>query len=107
MPKEMPKEKLLVKIHETSREVVALADKSLVGKKFEDGKLQLDVNEHFFKGSEISEEKAIKLLKEKLEDDACFNFVGENSVQAGIKAGIINRENIIKIQGIPHAMMLM
>lgn len=103
----MPEKNLFVKVHEVYREIVAVSDKEIIGKKFEEGNLQIYVNEHFFKGQEMSEDKAVKLLKEKLEDDACFNFVGENALNAGIKAGIIDKNKIIRIQGIPHAMMLM
>ncbi|OYT37628.1 hypothetical protein B6U82_01370 [Candidatus Pacearchaeota archaeon ex4484_31] len=98
---------VLIKIHKAYREIVAVCDPELIGKKFEEGKRQLEVNEQFFKGKEMDEEEAIELLKEKFVDDACFNFVGENAVKVGIKAGLIDeKEGIMKIQGIPYALYL-
>ncbi|MEM1535659.1 MAG: DUF424 family protein [Candidatus Pacearchaeota archaeon] len=98
---------VLIKVHEVYRKIVAVCDKELLGKRFEEGKLQLEINERFYGGEELSEEKAIKLLRKAFQDDACFNFVGKNSVELGIKAGIIDSKCIIKIQGVPHALALL
>lgn len=97
-------EKILINIHEHYRKIVAVCDSDLLGKKFEEGKMQLDVNEKFYGGKEYEKKKALKILKNALEDDACFNFVGKNSVNLGIEAGLIKKENIIIIQGVPHAL---
>ena len=39
-------------------------------------------------------------------EDATFNIVGEKSVALAINTGIITREGIKSIQGIPFAMVL-
>jgi hypothetical protein len=98
---------ILVKIHQTYREIVAVCDAELLGKKFEEGNLQIEVNEYFYGGEIMAKSKIVKLIKEKLQEDACFNFVGQRSIELGIKAGIIDKGNIIRIQGIPHAMALL
>lgn len=97
---------ILIKVHETYREVIAVCDSDLVGKKFEEGKVQLEINEAFFSGKELNEDDAIALIKEKLAEDACFNFVGKNAVEVGIKAGAVDKDYIMKVQGIPYAMVL-
>ncbi len=98
---------ILVKIHQTYREIIAICDSDLVGKKFEEGNMQLEVNEQFYGGKEMSDDKILELLKEKSQEDACFNFVGKNSVDIGAKAGIIDKNRVIRVKDIPHAMALL
>lgn len=98
---------MYLKIHESYRKVVALCDKELIGKKFEEGKMQLDVRENFYKGNEITQEKIIERLKQMKLDDSTFNIVGEKSVNAAISAGIITKGNIGKVNGIPFALLLL
>ena len=98
---------MLIKIIKTYRDVVAVCDKELIGKKFEEGTFQLEVKENFFNGDETSEEKAIDIMKQMSMKDSTFNIVGEKSVNTAIKAGIISMEQIKKIQGIPFALVLM
>ena len=97
-----------IKFHEAYRKIVAVCDSDLVGKKFTEGKLQLDIKESFYSGDEVKDEKeALELLRCAQVDDATFNFVGKKSIEIGLKAGVIGKEGIIKVQGIPHAMGLL
>ena len=98
---------MYLKIHESYRKVVALCDKEIIGKKFEEGKRQLDVRENFYKGEEIDEQRVLKRLKQLRLDDATFNLVGKKSVNAALKAGIITKGNIGKVQDIPFALSLL
>ena len=98
---------VLIKIHENYRKVVAVCDSGLVGKTFEEGKLQLKVNEFFYNGKEYDEAKALKILENARQDDACFNFVGQNSINLGVKLGIIDKNGVLLIDGIPHALSLL
>ena len=98
---------VLIKIHENYRKVVAVCDSGLVGKTFEEGKLQLKVNEFFYNGKEYDEAKALKILENARQDDACFNFVGQNSINLGVKLRIIDKNCVLLIDGIPHALSLL
>ena len=98
---------MIVKIIKYYRDIVAICDSELLGKKFEEGKLQLDVKESFFNGEETDEEKAIEIMQDMEKEDALFNIIGEESVNAALKAGIIKKEGIKKIQGIPFALVLL
>ena len=98
---------MLIKIIKTYRDVVAVCDKELIGKRFEEDKFQLEVKENFFNGDEIGEEKAIEIMKQMSMKDSTFNIVGRKSVNTAIKAGIISRQQIKKIQEIPFALVLM
>lgn len=88
------------------RDVVALCDKELLGKYFEEGDFQLDIKETFYKGELTDEAKAIEILKFQSNEDATFNIVGEKSVKTALLAGIINKDSIKKISGIPFALVL-
>ena len=98
---------MFIKIIKSYRDIVAVCDSSILGKKFEQGNLQLDVKESFYKGEEVSEEKAVEIMRSMAVEDSTFNIAGEKSVNAAIKAGIISQESVGKIQGIPFALILL
>jgi len=98
---------LFIKIHKSYRDVIAICDSEIVGKKFEEGRFQLDIKENFYKGEEINEEKAINIIQRMSKEDATFNIVGDKSVNAAVKAGIVEKRGIKKIKGIPFALVLL
>jgi len=97
---------MIVNIIKTYRDVVAICDSELLGKRFEEGKFQLDVKESFFKGNETDEEKTIEIMKDLAKEDATFNIIGKQSTNAALKAGIIKQEGIGRIANIPFALIL-
>ena len=98
---------MFVNIINSYRDIVAICDSDLLGKKFEEGEFQLDVKENFFKGEEKSEEETLKIMKNMKREDATFNIIGEKSTQLAIKAKIISQENINQISGIPFILILL
>ena len=98
---------MFIKIHKSYRNVIAICDSELVGKKFEERRFQLDIKENFYKGEEINEEKAINIIQRMSKEDATFNIVGDKSVSAAVKAGIVEKRGIKKIKGIPFALVLL
>ncbi len=82
--------------------IVAICDKELIGKKYEEGDLQLYVNPRFYGGEEMSEEEIL----DAIENATIINLVGEKSVSLGLKLGIVLEENIIRIANIPHAQVV-
>ena len=97
---------MLVRIIKSYRYIVAICDSDLIGKRFEQGKFQLNVKESFFKGDETDEEKAIEIIQNMAKEDATFNIVGEKSIDTALKAGIITNKGIGKIDNIPFALIL-
>ncbi len=97
---------MFVNIIRSCRDVVAVCDNDLIGKFFDEGDLQLDVKEGFYKGEDVSRERAIEIMQDMSNEDATFNIVGEESVDAAIEAGIISEDGIKKIQGVPYSMVL-
>lgn len=98
---------MFINVIKSYRDIVAACDSSLLGKKFELGNRQLDIKESFYKGEEVSEEKAMEIMKSMAAEDATFNIVGNESVKAALKAGVISKESVGKIQGIPFALVLL
>lgn len=94
-----------LKIHRSYRNVVSLCDSDILGKKFEEGKFQLDIRENFYKDREVEEEEAVETLIRQSQEDSTFNIVGQKSIAAARKAGIVSGE-ISEIAGIPFALIL-
>ncbi len=94
---------IYLKINKTAyNEIVAVCDQNLIGKTFSEKNFKLDVTERFYKGKLMKDREIIKILK----DAGNINIVGKESVNLCIKAGIIEKEDIIKIQKIPHAIIV-
>ncbi len=98
---------MFINIIDSYRYVVAICDKELIGKKFEQGKFQLYVKENFYKGELKSKQEIIELIKKMKIEDATFNIVGEKSIQTAIEAGIISEEGIKTIEEIPYVLVLL
>ena len=98
---------LTIKIHESYRNVVAIADTSLIGRKFKEGKKVLDVKERFFKGEEKTAEEAEKIITFQTMEDATFNIIGEESTTLAVKCNIIEEDSIKRIEGVPFALKLL
>ena len=98
---------MFINVIKSYRYIVAICDSDLLGKYFEEDKFQLDVKESFFKGDKKTEQETIEIIQDMKREDATFNIVGEQSTNAAIKAGLISKDSIKTIQGIPFALVLM
>ena len=96
-----------VKVIQTYRDIVAICDSELLGKRFEQGKFQIDVKESFFKGEEMNKAQTIELIKDMAMEDATFNIVGKKSVECAIEAGLVSKDSVKVIQGIPFVLILL
>lgn len=81
--------------------MVAICDSGLIGKKFEEGKKQLDLNENFFGKDEINREDIIKMVERQAMEDASFNIAGKESVEMAIEAGLADEKSVGYVEGIP------
>jgi len=95
-----------IKIIKSYRDIVAICDSDLLGKKFEEGNFQLDIKEAFYGGEEVEEEEAIEIISKMAAEDATFNIVGEKAIQTAIKSGLIDKKSVKKIQNIPFTLVL-
>ncbi len=91
---------MYVKIHITgNRTITAICDEELINKTFSQGKLILEITERFYKGEIMKEDKVLELMNNATN----LNIVGKKAIKLAIKNNIINKENVILIQNIPHA----
>jgi len=98
---------MLVKIHKSYRDIVAICDSELLGKFFEKDNFQLDVKESFYNGNKKTKSEVLDIIQNMAVEDATFNIVGKKSVNVALEAGIINKQGIKEISGIPFALVLL
>ena len=92
-----------LKIHRKGNELlIGACDEKLLGKKFEDGKFQIDISKEFYEGKRISKD----ILKKYLEDATIANLVGKETIKCAIDIGLIDPDCVITIKGVPHAQMV-
>jgi hypothetical protein len=92
-----------IKIYKKGNDLlIGACDEKLLGKKFEDGKFQIDVRRDFYGGEKISADA----LKKYLLDATIANLVGKETIKCAIDSGLIDPECIIRIKGVPHAQMV-
>jgi len=82
--------------------VIGACDESLLGKKFREGKFQIDVAKNFYDGQRIDK----KTLEKFLLEATIANLVGKETVACAIKLGLVNPKCILIIKGIPHAQIV-
>ncbi|MBW2988392.1 DUF424 domain-containing protein [Candidatus Woesearchaeota archaeon] len=94
---------LIVKIHEArGKRVAAVCDSELIGKRFTQDNLQLDLSSRFYAGEEMREESFESIM----DGFDVINMVGERAIAVAIKHGLIKEQDVIRISGIPHAQVL-
>lgn len=94
---------MYMKIYETEQNVlVAVCDKTIVGKTFREGELVLKLDESFYKGIDVS----IEEIKHALSCATVANIAGEKAIACAVDCGVIDPDTIIYIDGVPHAQMV-
>lgn len=94
---------IFVKEHEHQhRKLLAICDGNLIGKIFEEANKMLNVSKSFYQGEPMFEKDILQIIDENV----LLNIVGEESVNFALKNKLIDKKGIIKIKGIPHALLL-
>lgn len=81
--------------------LLAACDEELLGKKIESGEIKVEIGD-FYRGTVVDEKKFISYLQSA----TIANLIGKKAVSIAIKAGFLDKENIILIKDIPHAQYL-
>lgn len=90
---------MIVKTHDTKNGViVAVVDDELLGNKFEDNELQLDLSSNYYKGEQKTNEETGDLIRNAYG----VNLVGEKIIALAIEEGILDKSMIKKIANIPY-----
>lgn len=82
--------------------LLATCDAELLGKILREGKIVFEVREEFYKGSRVSVEEAIDLMKQS----TIVNMIGQNIVEKAIERGLVHPEAVLRISGVPHAQIV-
>ena len=91
---------MIIKVHKKEgRAVVAVCDDDLLGRKFEEDNLQLDLSSDFYKGEKMDASEIGDIIR----NADSVNLVGEESIKLALKEEVIDKENIIYVSGVPHA----
>lgn len=92
--------KFWCKIFQTRYDTVgALCDENLLDKDLKYKDVGVKVSKEFYGGVLVSEAAAIKIMRKV----TIGNIIGKNIVDLAKKNGFITDENIISIDGTPHA----
>lgn len=90
---------MIVRRHlKQGRLFLAICDTSLLGKVLEDEHAKLDLSADYFKGKDVDEENAWEQVK-VAEMTHC---VGKEAVAFFLSKGLLPKENVKTVQGIPH-----
>ncbi len=89
------------KTHKQGKDVIiAMCDADVVGKTFREGQFKLHVNHEFYDGARLSLEEGFA----RIDQATIINLTGPKVVERAVKEGVVHREAIIRISGVPHAM---
>ncbi|MEK6904836.1 MAG: DUF424 family protein [Nanoarchaeota archaeon] len=79
--------------------LVVVTDSDIVGKKFEEGRLQLDLTKKFYQGEKKNKEE----VKQIMITARHLHLTGKNTVAIGIEMDLVDPKKIIFVDKIPHA----
>lgn len=84
--------------------IVAICDEDLLGRVIIDRRLNIvfHVSKHFYGGELVPVSYAMSKAKEA----TILNLLGENTINAAVKEGLIHPDAVIRIAGIPHAQLV-
>ncbi len=103
MSDDAEKKEMNLKVYRQGAEVlVAVCDCDLLGKKFAEGRLRVEVDKDFFGEEKASPEEVEAALKKA----TIANFVGCCAVEQAIRLGYVERENVLCIDGVLCAQMV-
>ena len=96
---------IMIKVHKTPNgDIVAVCDKNIIGKTFENKDLRITASERFYNGEEVKDEKELlKIIK----NASNLNIMGKESIEFAVKNKIISKKSIIIINNVPHAIKIL
>ena len=94
------KMRFLYKFYNSGTEqMLAICDAGIIGEKFEEGDIQISVTKEFYGGKECTEKEALDLIK----SPTIINAVGKDKISIMVRKKLVEKENVLYIQGVPHA----
>jgi hypothetical protein len=94
---------MCLKVYRQGREVlIAVCDCEILGKRFKEGKLQLEVSSDFY-GRKLATPAEVE---EALAEATVANFAGCRAVEHAMRLGYVEKENVLCIEGVFCAQMV-
>ncbi|MDG5777553.1 DUF424 domain-containing protein [Haloarculaceae archaeon H-GB2-1] len=82
--------------------LVSVCDPDILGETFEDGQVSLTVEEEFYDGEQVDEDRVV----ESLGKCSVANIVGTRAVEVAIEHGFVDEGNVLDIDGTRHAQLM-
>ena len=82
--------------------LIAVCDCDILGKRFAEGHLHIEVSSDFF-GRELASGPQVEAA---LHGATIANLVGFRAVEHAIRLGLVERESVLSIEGVPCAQMV-
>lgn len=79
--------------------LVVVTDADIVGKKFEEDRLQLDLTKKFYQGEPKTKEE----VKQIMMTARHLHLTGKGAVAIGVEMELVDPKKIIFIDNVPHA----
>ncbi|MBN1235482.1 MAG: DUF424 family protein [Methanotrichaceae archaeon] len=103
MPEETERKEMYLKSYQQGKEtLIAVCDCDILGKKFAEGHLKIDVSPDFFGEYKAS----CSDVEAALASATMANFVGCKTVEHAISLGYVDRDCVLSIDGILYAQMV-
>lgn len=80
----------------------AACDEELLDTHHREGRFRLDVPRTFYDGQRVEAETLLSYLRSA----TVANLVGERTVALAIEHGFVLVENVLRVEGVPHAQFL-
>lgn len=81
---------------------MAACDEDLLGETFREGKAKLEVKEAFYGGEVVDRDE----LERRLGAATIANLTGEETVGAATELGFVDPVHVLRIDGVPHAQLV-
>ena len=79
--------------------LIVVTDAEIIGKKFEEERLQLDLTKKFYQGELKNKEEVTQIMKTARH----LHLTGKGAVAIGVEMDLVNPKKIIFIDKVPHA----
>ena len=79
--------------------LIVITDADIIGKKFEEERLQLDLTKKFYQGETKNKHEVEQLIKKARH----VHLTGKGTVAIGVEMDLVDSKKIIFIDKIPHA----
>lgn len=83
--------------------LLVITDKDILGKLFEEDRVQLDLRKEFYQGEVRGKEEVKKLMLKSRH----LHLTGKGAIALGIELDLIGKGRILWVQGTPHAQVVM